>query len=69
MCPCVCQQKCDKTKVKPSMQPYRDGKKYCAVCKFFQDSNIKNKCYCCNGKLRTKTRSSAPENRKMKFVE
>lgn len=65
--PCVCQHKCGEKNNKPSMQPYRDGLRFCAVCKVFQIPNTSNKCFCCNGKLRTKTRSNPPEQRKKRI--
>jgi len=65
--PCTCQQKCGEDKANRNVQPYRNGKLYCKLCKIFQDSNIKNRCFCCNGLLRTKTKSLPPERRKNKI--
>lgn len=65
--PCVCKKICGKNKKDHSIQPYRQGKRYCAVCKIFQIPNNKNRCFCCNGLLRLQTKSLAPERRKMRI--
>jgi len=61
--PYVCQGKCSKSK-KGTVQPYRMGKRYCAVCKSWEDQNSKNRCLCCNNKFRVKTTSKRSEKRK-----
>ena len=62
--PCVCQGECRTFLKRWHEQPYRSGQLYCAVCKVFSEPTENGRCICCNGLLRTKTKSKSPDKRK-----